>query len=113
MSRYTAQLVSSAALASAAPFAWLGYSSTVGFRLRRVILGVIAGGSAVGVQQLQVGINPTHAGTPATPADVTPFENNPLYPANSNNLISAWATAPTLNASDEITLAFKIGRAHV
>jgi hypothetical protein len=106
VARYTSQLTSSAALTSGTAFAWLGYSSTVGFRLRRVILGVIAGSSAVASQQLQVGINPTHAGSQSTPVNATSFAMNSAFAANSNNLISAWTTAPTLNASDEITLTF-------
>jgi hypothetical protein len=106
MARYKAQLVSSATLAAGTAFAWLGYSSTVGFRLRRVMLGTIAGTSAPSSQQLQVGINPTHAGSPATPVNVTAFPMNSVFAANSNNLVSSWATAPTLNASDEVTLAF-------
>lgn len=107
MARYTAQLTSSAALAAGTAFAWLGYSTTAGLKLRRVILGTVAGTSAVSSQQLQVGINPTHAGSPATPVNVTAFPNNPLSPASpSNNLISSWATPPTLNASDQISLAF-------
>lgn len=106
MARYTAQLTSGAALTAGTAFAWLGYSSTAGFRLRRVVLGVIAGTSAVTGQQLQVGINPTHAGSPSVPVNVTAFPMNSAFPANSSNLISAWTSAPTLNASDEISLAF-------
>jgi len=106
MARYKAQLTSGAALASGTAFAWLGYSSATGLRLRRVIIGVIAGSSAVSSQQLQVGINPTHAGSPNTPVNATAFPMNSAFAANSNNLISAWTGAPTLNASDEITLTF-------
>lgn len=106
MARYTAQLTSSATLASGTAFAWLGYSSTVGLRLRRVVLGVIGGTSAVSSQQLQVGINPTHAGSPTVPVNATAFPMNSVFAANSNNLISAWTVAPTLNAADEITLTF-------
>ena len=106
MARYKAQLTSSAALTSGTAFAWLGYSSTVGFRLRRVILGVIAGSSPVSSQQLQVGINPTSSGTPATATNVTNYQMNSAFRASSNNLVSAWVTPPTLAATDEITLAF-------
>jgi hypothetical protein len=106
MARYKSQLVSSAALASGTAFAWLGYSATVGLRLRRVMLGTIAGTSAPSSQQLQIGVNPTHAGTPASPTNVTNFPMNSIFAASSNNLVSAWVTPPTLNASDEVTLAF-------
>lgn len=106
MARYKAQLVSGAALSAGTAFAWLGYSTTTGLRLRRVILGTVAGTSAVSSQQLVVGINPTHAGTPASPTNVTAFPMNAAFGANSGNLVSAWVTPPTLNASDEITIAF-------
>lgn len=106
MARYKAQLVSSAAISGGTAFAWLGYSSTVGLKLRRVMLGTIAGTSAPSSQQLQVGINPTHAGSPSVPVNVTNFPLNPLFAASSNNLVSGWSVAPTLNAADEVTLAF-------
>lgn len=106
MARYKSQLVSAASLAAGTAFAWVGYSASVGFRLRRVMLGTIAGTSAPSSQQLQVGINPTHAGSVSAPVNVTNFPMNPAFAASSNNLISAWTTAPTLNASDEVTLTF-------
>lgn len=107
MARYTAQLTSGAALAANTPFAWVGYSTTVGLRLRRVIIGVIAGTSAVASQQLQVGINITSSGTPATPTNATvESKMNPAFAANANNLISAWVTAPTLAGADTLPLTF-------
>lgn len=106
MARYVATLTSSAALSSGTAFAWLGYSSTVGLRLRRVILGTIGGTSAPSSQQLQVGINITSSGTPSTPVNVTNFKLNSAYPSSSNNLISAWTTAPTLASADAFTMAF-------
>ncbi len=107
MARYVAQLTSAAALASGTAFAWVGYSSTVGLRLRRVQLGTIAGTSAPSSQQLQVGINVTSSGTPSTPVNATvQSKMNPAFAANANNLISAWTTAPTLASADTISLAF-------
>jgi hypothetical protein len=106
MARYVAQLTSSAALGAGTAFAWLGYSSSVGLRLRRVSLGTIAGTSAPSSQQLQVGINITSSGSVSTPVDVTNFKMNPAFATSSNNLISAWTTAPTLAGADAITLAF-------
>lgn len=107
MARYTAQLTSSAALTSGTAFAWLGYSSTTGLKLRRVILGVIAGSSPISSQQLQVGINPTNSGSVSGPVNVTNYVSNSAFRTPSNNLISSWGvTAPTLAAADEITLTF-------
>lgn len=107
MARYTAQLTSAAAISSGTAFAWLGYSSTVGLRLRRVIVGTIAGTSAPSSQQLQVGINITSSGSPASPTNVTvQSKMNPAYASNANNLISAWSTPPTLASADTVTLAF-------
>jgi hypothetical protein len=106
VARYTAQLTSSAAIAGGTVFAWLGYSSTVGLRLRRVVLGTVAGTSAVASQQLQVGINITSTGTPATATNVTNYKLNPAFAASSNNLISAWVTPPTLASVDAVTLSF-------
>lgn len=106
MARYTAQLTSGAAIAGGTAFAWLGYSSTVGLRLRRVILGTIAGTTAVSSQQLQVGINITSSGSQATPTNVTNFKMGSGFPASSNNLISAWVTPPTLASVDAVTLSF-------
>jgi hypothetical protein len=106
MARYQAQLTSSAAITSGTAFAWLGYSSSVSFRLRRVQLGVIAGSGAVTAQQLQVGINNTSSGTISTPVNVT---NSPMqwtFASSSNNLISGWTTAPTLASVDTTSLAF-------
>lgn len=107
MARYTAQLTSSAAISSGTAFAWLGYSSTVGLRLRRVILGTIAGTSAPSSQQLQVGINITSSGSQSGPTNATvQSKMNPAFAANANNLISAWSVAPTLASADTVTLAF-------
>lgn len=106
MARYTAQLTSSAAIAPGTVFAWLGYSSTVGLRLRRVIVGTVAGTSSVVSQQLQVGINITSSGSSTTPVNVTNFALGPSFAASSNNLISGWAAAPTLASADAVTLAF-------
>lgn len=106
MARYKAQLTSSATLTAGTAFGWLGYSSTVGFRLRRVILGVIAGSSPVSSQQLQVGINPTNSGSQSVPVNVTNYQMNSAFRASSNNLISGWSVAPTLAGTDEITLTF-------
>jgi hypothetical protein len=106
MARYVATLTSAAALSSGSAFAWVGYSATVGIRLRRVTLGTIAGTSAPSSQQLQVGINVTSTGSSTTPANVTNFKLNPAFASSANNLISGWAAAPTLNGTDAFSMAF-------
>ena len=108
VARYNAQLVSGTALATNTAFAWLGYSATVGFRLRRVTLGVVAGTGAPTSQQVSVGFNPTNAGAISTPVNVTNYKLNRDSAASSCNLISGWTTPPTLGAqsTDQYTVSF-------
>jgi hypothetical protein len=107
MARYVAQLTSAAALSSGVAFGWVGYSTTVGLRLRRVQLGTIAGTSAPSSQQLQVGINITSSGTPSGGTAVTSsFKMNPAYATAANVLYTGWGTAPTLASYDAVSLAF-------
>jgi hypothetical protein len=107
MARYVAQLTSAAALSSGVAFGWVGYSSTVGLRLRRVQLGTVAGTSAPSSQQLQVGINITSTGTPAGGTAVTSFKLNPAYASPANALYTGWGgTVPTLAGTDAVSLAF-------
>jgi len=109
VARYNAQLISGSALAANTAFAWLGYSTTIGFRLRRVTLGVVAGTGAPTSQQVVVGFNPTNAGAISAPVNaMTPNKLQAQSAAASNNLIASWTTPPTLGAqtTDAYTATF-------
>jgi hypothetical protein len=105
MSRYTAQLESAAAVANNTGIAWLMSSSTGGFRLRRVTVGLkLATAAATTDYQAVLGINRvTSAGTTPT-AGMTPVKMEPWTTAAAVAWDSGFATPPTL-ASDD---AFRI-----
>ncbi len=106
MARYVAQLTSAATLSAGVAFGWVGYSTTTGLRLRRVLLGTIAGTSAPASQQLLVGINITSTGTPSGGTAVTSTLMNSGYRTPANALYTGWGTAPTLAGADAVSLPF-------
>lgn len=105
MGRYTAQVVSASALANAAGFMWLMSPAGSGAKFRRIKGGVIAGASVPTSQQVQIGINRvTNAGT--TPTAITAHRMDPNSPAAAMVPVSAFATPPTLTATDMETITF-------
>lgn len=106
MSRYTATVESSAALAANTAFGWLRPISTAGCKLRRVTVGVIAGASTPTSQQLELGIaRTTNAGT--TPGgSVTGAKLDPNSAPASCLFHTTYATPPTLTTPDFYKTAF-------
>lgn len=105
MARFSFQVRSAAALAVDTGFAWLHASANTGCKLRRVTLGVVAGASTPTSQQLTVGINRvTTAGT--TPTAVTPGRLDPNSAVAGCTAASAFATPPTLAATDQYRVSF-------
>lgn len=106
MSRFTAQVKSSAALAVDTGFGWLMSSANTGYKLRRMTLGVVAGTSSPTSQQLTVGINRvTTAGTTPT-AGMTPVKMDPNSAAAGAVFNTAYATPPTLGTADMFRASF-------
>ena len=106
MSRYAAQIKSTAALAVDTEFAWLMSPSGSGFKLRRVTLGVVAGATTPTSQQVTVGINRvTSAGTTPT-AGMTPAKLDPNSPAAAAVWNSAYSAAPTKTSADQYRVSF-------
>lgn len=105
MARYACQVKSAAALAVDTGFAWVHASAGNGYKLRRVTLGVVAGAATPTSQQVTVGINrATNAGT--TPTAATMHKLDPNSPAAGATAASAFATAPTLTATDQYRVSF-------
>lgn len=106
MSRYTATVESSAALAADTAFAWLRPVAGVGCKLRRVTVGVIAGATTPTSQQVELGIaRTTNAGT--TPGgSVTGAKMDPNSAAASCLFHTTYATPPTLTSPDQFKVAF-------
>lgn len=105
MARYSFSVQSGAALAANTGFAWINAGANNGFKLRRVTIGVVAGTSPPTSQQMVVGINrATSAGT--TPTAVTIGKLDPNSGAANSTAASAFATPPTLTATDQFQIAF-------
>lgn len=106
MSRYAAQVKSSAAIAVDTEFAWLMASANNGYKLRRVTLGVVAGATTPTSQQVTVGINRvTTAGTTPT-AGMTPAKLDPNSAAAGAVWNTAYSAAPTKTANDQYRVSF-------
>jgi hypothetical protein len=105
MARYNAQLTSTAAIAADTAFGWFGYVATVA-KLRRVTLGCITATATTPLsQQVMVGFNVT-TGAVVTPTNTTANKLDAGSAANAVNLVSAYATPPTLGATG--TDAYKV-----
>ncbi len=106
MARYTSQLESVAALAVDTGFAWLRPVAGIGFKLRRITLGVVAGATTPTSQQVVVGVvRTTNAGTtPGTAIVVNKLDPNTA--AAGCTLIPSYATPPTVAAADGYRIAF-------
>lgn len=108
MARYAVQQQSAAALASGGVVGYLVPTASVGFKLRRMTLGVVAGATTPTSQQLVVGINRiTAAGTGAATAGNAIGKLDPnTAAANTAWNLSYATTAPTLSAVDQFQTAF-------
>lgn len=104
MARYTLPVTSGTAIAVDTAFAGVIGTAAIRCRIRRVIIGTVAGTSAVADQQLVVGINrATAAGTNTA---VTPNKLDDLSPAASCSVLTAFSVQPTLNATDLFRVPF-------
>lgn len=99
MARYQASFTSTAALAADAAIVALSPGAAVGFRLRRVTLGVVAGATTPTSQQIVVGINRgTARGTAST--TVAGVAMDPRAAASGiTGLDVAWSVQPTFGAA--------------
>lgn len=106
MSRYQAQVVSSAALAASTNFAGLFGSASSGAKLRRITLGTITNTATTPTsQQLLVGVfRATTLGT--TSATYTPTSLDPNGPAALSTFATAWSAQPTLAATASWIIPF-------
>ncbi len=105
MGRFTANTTSSTAIAAGTAFAWLRPSASGGCKLRRITGGVIAGASTPTSQQISIGMaRTTNAGT--TPTALTAHKMDPNSPAATCVPVSAYATPPTLVATDFYSITF-------
>ena len=104
MSRYALQVVSGTALAANTAFAGVIGTSSVHCKIRRVILGTVAGTSAVADQQLVVGLN--RATAAGTNTSVSPIGFDDLGPAPSCSVLTAFSVQPTLGTNDFARVAF-------
>lgn len=108
MARYAVQQQSSAALAQNGIVGYLIPTSTVGFKLRRMTLGVVAGATTPTSQQLVVGINRiTAAGTGTANAGnaIGKLDPNTASP-NTTWITSYGTTQPTLGTADQFQAGF-------
>ena len=106
MARYSTPLTSAAALGSGAAFASIVGGANSNGRIRRVILGTIAGTSAVPDQQLMVGINRATARGTAT-TTLTPGKLDPNQSTSGiTGVDTVWSTAPTLASQDLFQIPF-------
>lgn len=105
MARYITPVTSAAALAADTAFASI-VSTNVRYRIRRVIVGTIAGTSSVPDQQLVIGVNRASArGTAST--TLTPGKlDDGTAAAGITGIDTAWSVAPTLAAQDLFRVPF-------
>jgi hypothetical protein len=106
VARYTQTVESAAALASDTVFGSLVAGASANFKLRRVILGCIAGASVPTSQQLEVEVfRATARGTATT--TVTGLALDPRSAASvATGLDTVWSTPPTLAAAPLARLTF-------
>jgi len=109
MARYSATVVSTAALANDTGFAWLMGSASAGGKLRRVVLGCrnTTAATAVTDFQCKVGLNRVTAdGTTITA--VTANKLDARHPTAGMRVASAWSVVPTQGAvaTDFLSIPF-------
>jgi len=106
MARHKISVESAAALAATTNFASLVAASGVGFKLRRITLGVRAGASVPTSQQLTVAVyRATARGTATTTTAGLPMDPNSAT-SGITGVDSAWSVQPTLAANPIIKLSF-------
>src|SRR3954465_6052090 len=99
MGRYITPVTSGTAIAVDTAFAGVVGTASVRCRVRRVIIGTVAGTSSVADQQPVVGINrATAAGTASS--TLTPGKLDDLSAAPDCSVVAAWSVQPTLGAQD-------------
>jgi hypothetical protein len=106
MARYITPVTSSTALAVDTAFAGViaGATTAVRQRIRRVIIGTVAGTSAVADQQLVVAAN--RATAQGTNTKITPGQLDDGSGPSVSSIISAWSVQPTLAAQDLFRVPF-------
>lgn len=104
MGRYIAPATSTAALAVNTAFAGVQGNGTTRVRIRRVIIGTVAGTSAVGDQQLVFGVN--RASAAGTPTTATFGKLDDTSAAATASMVVGFSVAPTLAATDLFQVAF-------
>lgn len=106
MARYYASGVTAAALANGNAIASIVPAAAVGFKLRRVILGVVNSGGAVTDFQVGVGINrATARGTSSGTATVQKADPDTAA-SGITGVDNAWSAQPTLAAADALTIGY-------
>lgn len=108
MARYSFTVTSAAALAVDTAFAAVVPAAAVSFRIRRVIIGTVAGISAVADQQLVFGINrATARGTQSGSSPFTAGKMDPRSPGSAiTGIDTTWSAGPTLLATDLLRVSF-------
>lgn len=106
MARYSATGASAAALATGVAFASIVPAAAVGFRLVRVVVGMLnAGGTPVDFN-IGVGINRGTARA-VTPVTIQGVKCDPdSGPSVISGVDTTWATAPALGAADSFTIPY-------
>jgi hypothetical protein len=106
MARYSAFVKSATALAVDTAFAALTPAAAVGFRLRRVTVGVVAGATTPTSQQLTVAINRGTARGTATTTVAGQKLDVKTAASGITGLDTVWSTAPTLASADQYRISF-------
>jgi hypothetical protein len=106
VARYNTPVTSAAALAVDTAFASVVPAAAVAFKIRRVIIGTVAGTAAVNDQQLLFGVNRgTARGTATT--TLTPGKLDPRSAAAAiTGIDTVWSAAPTLASQDLLRVPF-------
>jgi hypothetical protein len=106
MARFNVTVESAAALAADTAFGWLRPVAGVGFKLRRITVGIIAGAATPTSQQIELGINRvTTAG--ATPGGAIAANKMDPNSAGAQAVFNTtYGTPPTLGTTDQVKVAF-------
>lgn len=107
MARYLTPVTTATALAANGAIASV-VSTNVRFRIRRIILGSVAGTSAVNDQQVLVGFNRATARGTATTTLTPGRMDDGTAAAGIVGVDSAWSVQPTLAAQDLFVVPFNL-----
>lgn len=106
MARFVTPVTSATALAVDTAFASVVPAAAIACRIRRILVGTVAGTSSVADQQLVFGVNRGSARGTAS-STLTPGKLDPRSPAAGiTGLDVAWSVAPTLAAQDLFRVPF-------